>query len=62
MGFPSFPTLLILFVKGTTGMTKFELGLFYIKIKMHLKIILLPTKQAITGQVIKSMQQSNFER
>lgn len=43
-------------------MTKFELGLFYIKIKMHLKIILLPTKQAITGQVIKSMQQSNFER
>lgn len=59
--FPSFPPLFVLFLKGTTGMIKFEFGLFYIKIKMHLKIILLSTKQAIPGQVIKSMQQSNFE-
>lgn len=35
-------------------MIKSELGLFYIKIKMHLKILLLSTKQAITGQLIKS--------
>lgn len=46
--FPSFPPLFVLFVKGTTGMTKCEFGLFYIKIKMHLKLLLLPTKQAIT--------------
>lgn len=43
-------------------MLKYELGLFYIKIKMHLKILLVSTKQVITGQVIKIKftQKSNF--
>lgn len=56
------PPLFLPFLKGTTGMLKYELGLFYIKIKMHLKILLVSTKQVITGQVIKIKftQKSNF--
>lgn len=57
-GSPLFVPLL----KGTRGTLKYELGLFYFKIKVHLKILPVSTKQAITGQVIKILHKSLHKR